>query len=126
MNLQQYLNDVPLEFKTFAVANNLIPDKPDTIKIVNKFPSFLRNFFLWNQGIAAITFNRTIFYFDELTEHTVLHELVHIKQYKELGIAGFLRKYLKEYRKLGYLNISLEKEAYEIAGDFLRRKGHVV
>lgn len=123
MTLQQYLNKATIGFKTFAVANNLIPDKPSSVKIVNEFPSFICNFFLWNQGITAITFGKTIFYFDELTEHTVMHELVHIRQYKELGLIGFLKKYLKEYKDKGYAEVSLEKEAYAIAGEFLKRQG---
>lgn len=126
MTLQQYLEKASLNFKSFAVANQLLPDKPSSVKIVNKIPKFIRNFFLWNQGIGAITFGNTIFYFDEISEHIVIHELVHVKQYKELGMIGFLKKYLKEYKEKGYEQVSLEIEAYDIAGEFMRRKGYIV
>lgn len=126
MNLQEFLDKASLGFKSFAVANGLLPNKPSSVKIVNKFPKFVKNFFLDNQGIAAITLGNTIFYFDEITEEILMHELVHVRQYKELGFAGFLKKYLKEYKEKGYALVSLEIEAYSIAGDFLRRKGVAV
>lgn len=126
MTLQDFLDKASLGFKSFAVANGLLPSKPSSINIVNKIPSFIKNFFLDNQGIAAITFGNTIFYFDEITEQILMHELVHVRQYKELGFFGFLKKYLKEYKEKGYSSISLEIEAYSIAGDFSRRKGYDV
>jgi hypothetical protein len=55
----------------------------------------------------------------------VTHELVHVRQWRELGTVRFLRRYVAEYlrgRRNGldhsqaYLAISLEKEARQISG----------
>jgi hypothetical protein len=55
----------------------------------------------------------------------VSHELVHVRQWQELGTMRFLRRYLTDYlrgRRKGlghnqaYLAISLEKEARELSG----------
>lgn len=55
----------------------------------------------------------------------VSHELVHVRQWHQLGTLTFLRRYLGDYwrgrrRGLGhtqaYLAISLEQEAREISG----------
>lgn len=53
------------------------------------------------------------------------HELVHVRQWQQLGTTRFLRQYVREYlrgRRQGfdhnqaYLAISLEQEAREISG----------
>ena len=53
------------------------------------------------------------------------HELVHARQWEELGTFTFLRQYLGDYLKArgrglthqnAYLAISLEKEAREVSG----------
>ena len=53
------------------------------------------------------------------------HELVHVRQWQQLGTIRFLRQYVRDYlrgRRQGfdhtqaYLAISLEKEAREISG----------
>ncbi len=58
------------------------------------------------------------------------HELVHVEQYRRLGLAGFLRRYLGEYfagrrRGLGhqaaYEAISLEEEARSVAASRMAR-----
>jgi hypothetical protein len=41
----------------------------------------------------------------------LLHELKHVAQYEQLGIFGFLRKYLAESIRNGYYNNALEVEA---------------
>jgi hypothetical protein len=55
----------------------------------------------------------------------VSHELVHVRQWQELGTLRFLKRYLSDYlrgRRKGlghnqaYLAISLEREAREISG----------
>jgi hypothetical protein len=55
----------------------------------------------------------------------VSHELVHVRQWQELGTPRFLRRYLSDYLRglrnglshnQAYLAISLEKEAREVSG----------
>lgn len=58
--------------------------------------------------------------------NTIHHELVHVRQWNELGIVKFLWRYLSDYwkgrrRGLGhneaYRQISFEQEARRIAGN---------
>lgn len=59
-------------------------------------------------------------------ERLLVHEMVHLRQWKTLGIVGFLRVYMSDYlrgriRLLGhraaYRSISLEAEAYREAAE---------
>jgi hypothetical protein len=61
----------------------------------------------------------------------IAHELVHVRQYYELGFLRFLVRYLRDYlRGLGrlrrhraaYLAISFEQRAYEEADEWLARR----
>ena len=86
----------------------------------------------WRGDVAAMTLPWAIY-----VRHDVLagdslrlaglvnHELVHVRQWQQLGTMRFLRRYLTEYLRgrqkgLGhnkaYLAISLEKEARELSG----------
>ncbi len=53
----------------------------------------------------------------------VIHELVHVRQWHDLGVVGFLRRYVTDYlhdRRRGlshrdaYINIRLEEEARQV------------
>lgn len=58
----------------------------------------------------------------------VLHELVHVQQWREHGVIGFLRHYLKDYlsarlrerggHRAAYRAIPFEDEAYTLAATF--------
>lgn len=76
---------------------------------------------------SAITFGNKIYFpkpidqNDPGTVYLIVHELVHVEQYKKNGMILFLLKYLNElirnlitYRRFipAYKNISFEKEAY--------------
>ncbi len=68
---------------------------------------------------VAIVFNKTIHLYNtpkkEFLEDTrwLCHELMHVKQYQREGIGLFIIKYLWQWIKVGYYNISFEKEARE-------------
>lgn len=76
-------------------------------------------------GADAVTIYNTIYYRKSKSgvgPTLRRHEMVHIDQFKQLGIFGFFLIYIREYiqgRLKGqdhwdaYYNISLEKEAYE-------------
>ena len=53
----------------------------------------------------------------------VCHELKHVEQYRRLGFAGFLARYLAEWVRNGYFNNRFEQEARaaESDGSLLRR-----
>lgn len=73
--------------------------------------------------VTAVTFGKHVYYAinEESISHRLRkHELVHVHQYKQLGMIKFLYRYLKEYFKFrlkgmdhyhAYLEISFEKEA---------------
>lgn len=78
-------------------------------------------------GAAAMTIGRLVLVRRGWEEDRPLlaHELVHVRQWRELGIVGFLRPYLGAYfggrgRGLGhqaaYHAIPLEAEARQLAG----------
>ncbi len=48
----------------------------------------------------------------------IVHELVHVKQYEEMGIAAFMDRYMLELAVMGYRNAPLEVEAYNRATQF--------
>lgn len=81
----------------------------------------------WLPGTSATTVGRWIVIRRErLTDPgLVAHELVHVRQWRELGMVGFLRRYLSDYlrgrrRGLGhhdaYRQIALEVEARQLSG----------
>ena len=86
----------------------------------------------WRGDVAAMTLPFGIFVRPEslagdrsALANMIQHELVHVRQWKELGIVKFLWRYLTDYwqgrrRGLGhdeaYRQISFEQEARRIAG----------
>lgn len=82
---------------------------------------------IWGKGIQAVTLTRFIFIDPEvLNGHPrplgllVIHELTHVRQWRQGGIAEFSLPYIGEYlsgRRSGlghrdaYMNISFEREA---------------
>lgn len=53
----------------------------------------------------------------EITEDTLNHERIHIRQQLELLIIGFFILYFFEWLCKGYEDISFEREAYENESD---------
>ena len=86
----------------------------------------------WRGNVAAMTLPWAIYVRrDALADDPhrlallVSHELVHVRQWQELGTVRFLQRYLSEYLRgrfsglnhgSAYLAISLEKEASDISG----------
>lgn len=81
----------------------------------------------WFRGTAATTLGRWIVIRRELVgdRPLVAHELVHVRQWREQGIIGFLRRYLADYlrgRRSGldhdaaYRAIPFEVEARRLSG----------
>lgn len=85
----------------------------------------------WLPGVGATTFDRLIVIRRGRAgdRRLLAHELVHVRQWRELGALGFLRAYLGEYvagrrASLGhrdaYRRISFEQEARALARDATR------
>ena len=78
-------------------------------------PASLPNF----TEMAAITFVDTVVFHVPLTVRTLFHELVHVIQYRKLGLADFAAKYVMGFLTGGsYEAIPLERNAYELDGRF--------
>ena len=94
---------------------------------------------VWGKGIQAMTLGNTVYVAPDVLSGPrrslgllVIHELVHVRQWRELGVFGFTRRYLTDYAKgrgqkrghrAAYLDIGLEMEARAIAARFAH-SGH--
>lgn len=117
---------------TDRLREDLAPIDPET---VNVWPAgrFVR--ILWRSGVRGVTLFRLVLADPEILggdqrrlARFVVHELVHVRQFAELGYFRFMTRYLTEYWKArlsgqdhqaAYLGISAEVEAREIAGRFV-------
>ncbi len=69
--------------------------------------------------MAAITFDDVVVFHDPVTPQLVFHELVHMVQYRLLGIEEFARLYVRGYLQGGYDGTPLEVCAYQLDGRFI-------
>jgi hypothetical protein len=69
--------------------------------------------------MAAITFDDTVVFHDPLTPQLIFHEMVHIVQYRLLGVDEFARLYVRGYLQGGYSGTPLEVCAYDLDGRFI-------
>ncbi len=73
-------------------------------------------------SIGAITLMEVVAYPDELDRDTLFHELVHVVQYRVLGLRRFARLYVQGFLAGGgYEGIPLERQAYELGARFESR-----
>jgi len=81
-------------------------------------------------GHNAFTFRNHIFTMRPDDQRLIMHELVHVAQYKKYGTIDFLKQYFSEYKinkKSGlsknesYRMISFEVAAREIENDWLKK-----
>jgi hypothetical protein len=69
--------------------------------------------------IAAITFDRVIATRQPMDRSTLFHELVHVAQYRALGVRLFAREYVRGLLETGtYESIPLEAVAYRLEERF--------
>jgi hypothetical protein len=64
-------------------------------KGIDRKPSYFKGGWILDvqQGAEAITLDQAVFHRGQLTIETYVHEMVHVGQYGELGITGFLVSY---------------------------------
>jgi len=107
------------------------PIQPEQVWLRSATPLMMR---FWGSGIQAMTVRRWIFVDPGLLNGDraklsllIIHELVHVRQWSDLGVLGFLSSYLGSYlrgRRKGlnhrdsYRAIDLEVEAREIQARF--------
>ena len=70
-------------------------------------------------SMGAITFDDVVVFHEPLTPQLIFHEMVHIVQYRLLGIDDFARLYVRGYLQGGYDGTPLEICAYELDGRFI-------
>lgn len=69
--------------------------------------------------MAAITFSDTVVSHEPFTDGLLFHELVHIEQYRQLGIPRFSELYVRGFLSGGgYEGIPLEVNAYGLEARF--------
>jgi len=72
-------------------------------------------------AIGAITLVDVIAHADNLSRSTLFHELIHVVQYRILGLRQFAKLYVRGFlEKGGYDGIPLERQAYELEEEFSR------
>ena len=114
-------------YDTDALRVRITPVNPDEINIWPASRAFRR---CWRQGIRGVTHGRFVFVDravmrgdPEDLARLVIHELVHVRQFRAAGYFRFVRSYLKDYWKgrIGgknpseaYRDISYEREAREL------------
>ncbi len=108
-----------------VLRKRLAPIDPDRVNI---YPASSVVRLLLRDGIRAVTLWKWVLIDPELLKagsddqvaEVVIHEMVHLKQYAELGLWGFARSYLGEYLRArangespdhAYLNLTAEREA---------------
>ncbi len=71
------------------------------------------------RAMAAITFGNVVVSHQPFTHGLLFHELVHIEQYRQLGISGFSNLYVRGFLTGGgYDSIPLEVNAYMLGARF--------
>jgi hypothetical protein len=133
-------------FKNIAKTIMTLPGFPgsfadidlDNVRILPKRESGVLN--LPKDGYDAITLGSLVILQDELYDalvgtdwfwpavvlewtdvmdrsmFTMIHELVHVRQYRELGREQFMNVYLRDAVLNGYANADFEEEAYSVSG----------
>lgn len=95
------------------------------MEIVSRRAVMFFDWLLWMNGsTAAITIFPFIFIHPDtkITKELINHERIHLIQQMELLVLPFYIWYLMALYKVGYWNISFEKEAYENEKDLLYLK----
>lgn len=108
---------------------------PVRLEDVNIWPAAKGVRLLWRSGVRGVTLWRVVLadpdVFDEDHDRLarfVIHELVHVRQFAELGYFRFMFRYAKEYvlgrlrgqdHRTAYLGISAEVEAREVADRYV-------
>lgn len=114
-------------YDTEALRVRIAPVDPDEINVWPASRHFRR---FWRKGISGVTHGALVFIDPDVMRgdrdrlaRLVIHELVHVRQYRAAGYLRFVTSYLKEYwlARFGgkaprdaYRDISHEREAREL------------
>jgi hypothetical protein len=102
-------------FDTPALRVALYPVRPERVQVWPAGP-LLRA--VWREGISAMTLGRWVFVDPKVLRgdpeslgRLIVHELVHVRQFSDLGLVGFFVRYLADYAR-GRLRGLNHREAY--------------
>ncbi|MGS0724760.1 hypothetical protein ACVBKF_01130 [Shewanella sp. 0m-11] len=75
-----------------------------------------------NQPLDGITYKNTYYLLPDMAKNLNIHfhELVHVAQWRTLGVAGFITRYMAELAQHGYRNAPLEVIAYGLEDYFMK------
>lgn len=120
-------------FDTDELRVTLLPVNPDR---VNVWPASRLLMATWRKGIKGVTYGRIVLVNPEMFAgdrrrlgSLVIHELVHVRQFHDLGYVGFSIRYLRDYlsgrvggknARQAYLDVPAEVEARKIAARLSR------
>jgi hypothetical protein len=69
--------------------------------------------------MSAVTFSDVVVSHEQFTDGLLFHEIVHVEQYRQLGVQRFAELYVRGFLSGGgYDGIPLEMNAYELGGRF--------
>ena len=78
------------------------------------------------RSMAAVTFQDVVVGHETFSDGLRFHELVHVEQYRQLGVQRFAELYVRGFLNGGgYDGIPLEINAYALGGRFEREAGRV-
>jgi hypothetical protein len=70
-------------------------------------------------SVAAVTFESVVVSHEPFSDALLFHELVHVEQYRQLGVSKFAELYVRGFLfNGGYDGIPLERNAYELGHRF--------
>ena len=70
-------------------------------------------------AMGAITFSDTVVSHGPFTDGLLFHELVHVEQYRQLGVPNFSKLYVRGFLNGGgYEGIPLERNAYMLGARY--------
>jgi len=120
-------------YDTEGLRVQIAPVNPDRVNLLPASRLFRR---FWRPGISGVTQGPFVFIAPEVMNgnrdrlaRLVIHELVHVRQYRAAGYLRFVTTYLKDYwmgriggksPRQAYLDIAQEREARDVTEHVFR------
>ncbi len=115
------------------LLDRILPVRPDQV-MVYPAPMSMRR--VWNEDTGAMTIGNRVFVRPDLLkrrgpnlEDLMVHELVHVRQWRNQRVVGFLASYTRQYlmarfwgarHHVAYMSIDAEVEARRVASEIRR------
>jgi hypothetical protein len=122
-------------YDSAALRNHISPVDPDRVNVWPASPMLMR---VWRPGISGVTYGRLVLVSPELMRgerrrlaKLVIHELIHVKQFRDHGYIPFMFRYMSQYLRgriagkgprQAYLDIDAESEARDLTERLVKLK----